>query len=142
VSNCGKQIDNSSLKRVVSAVDDKKIVAMSASCPSDAPCTPIDQCYYEGGVCVQDCPDRDPTLWCCCRVTQPSPTPTPTPTATPTPTPTPTPAAGCQPIIRTGSNALDSVVFCLGGAGVTTFVLAVIFGLALLMMLLVMRKRR
>ena len=49
------------------------------SCPSNAPCAPIDQCYYEGGVCVQDCPNRDPTLWCCCQVTQPTPTPTPTP---------------------------------------------------------------
>jgi hypothetical protein len=38
------------------------------SCPSDAPCAPIDQCYYEGGVCVQNCPNRDPRLWCCCRV--------------------------------------------------------------------------
>ena len=41
---------------------------------------------------------------------------------------------GCEPVFRTGVDALDSVVFCVGDKGVTVFVLALgVFVLILLL---------
>jgi hypothetical protein len=45
----------------------------------------------------------------------------------------------CSPVFRTGNGALDSVVFCVGGVGVTVAVLALFFGF--LMLLLLVRRR-
>jgi uncharacterized protein (TIGR03382 family) len=35
--------------------------------------------------------------------------------------------SGCRPIVRTGVELLDKIVFCIGGVGVTVFVLLVVF---------------
>jgi hypothetical protein len=43
--------------------------------------------------------------------------------------------AQCQPVVKTGIDVLDSVVFCVGGVGVTVFVLLV--ALILLIVLIV-----
>ena len=65
----------------------------------------------------------------------PTPTPSPTPTSTPTPTPTPTPTSGeCPPVVRTGVDVLDRVLFCVGGVGVSVFVLVVVFLLVWLLL--------
>jgi hypothetical protein len=76
------------------------------------------------------------------------PTPTPTPTSTPTPTPsrtpspsptpsqtptaTPTPSM-CSPLIKTGIEFLDMVLFCVGGVGVTVLILVIAFVVLLMM---------
>jgi len=49
------------------------------------------------------------------------------PTPTPMPIPTPTPMPGCGPLVRVGIDVLDRVVFCVGGVGVTVFILMVVF---------------
>ena len=43
----------------------------------------------------------------------------------------------CQPVVRTGVELLDRVVFCVGGRGVTVFVLLV----ALFVLLMLVRRR-
>jgi len=58
---------------------------------------------------------------------------------TPTPTPTPTSAPSCPPLIRTGNDVLDHVVFCVRNVGITVFVLIVFF---LFLLLLLRRLRR
>jgi len=57
------------------------------------------------------------------------------------PTPTPTPTSGeCSPVVRTGVEFLDKVLFCAGNVGITVFVLLLFFGFLLLLLLL--RRRR
>ena len=53
-------------------------------------------------------------------------------TITGTPPPPP-PAPSCQPIFRTGIDAIDSVIFCIGGYGVTVSVLLMALILVLLL---------
>jgi len=64
----------------------------------------------------------------------PSPTPTPTPTPTYVPSPTPTPLAVCRPVVSTGYGVLDTVLFCVGGYGVTVFTALIAFILLLLIL--------
>jgi hypothetical protein len=47
----------------------------------------------------------------------------------------------CKPVIRTGNDVFDGVVFCVGNVGITVFVLAVFFGFLLLVRLLRRRRR-
>jgi len=54
----------------------------------------------------------------------------------PSPSPQPSPGSSCPPLFSTGNSALDSVVFCVGNVGVTTFTLAVAFGFLFLLLLL------
>jgi len=46
---------------------------------------------------------------------------------------------GCSPVVRTGNDELDRVLFCLNGYGVSVFVLLLGFGFLLLLRL---RRRR
>jgi len=62
----------------------------------------------------------------------PLPSPTPTPTVTPIPIPSPTPTQECQPIIRTGVELLDRVVFCIWGYGITVFIILVLAAISAL----------
>jgi hypothetical protein len=64
----------------------------------------------------------------------PSPTPTYVPTPTPTPYPQPSPSAVCRPILTTGVSWLDSILFCVGGYGVTVFTALITFILLLLIL--------
>jgi hypothetical protein len=92
-------------------------------------CELVDSCR-SWGRCVDLCEDRDES-WCCCA---PKATPTPTPTPIPTPMP-------CSPLVRTGNDVLDRVLFCVGGVGVTVAVLIVAF-IVLLLLLRLRRRRR
>jgi hypothetical protein len=73
------------------------------------------------------------------RICSPFPffVPTPTPTPTPSAAPGPEPSQGCSPLISTGVAFLDAVVFCVGGVGITVFILMLLF-----LLLLLRRSRR
>jgi hypothetical protein len=92
----------------------------------DAEIISVDLSFYNEEIETIPTPTPTPTSMPTPTPT-PTPTPIPTPTSTPIPTPTPTPTSECSPVIRTGVEFLDRVVFCIGTVGITMFVLIVAF---------------